>query len=191
MPCLLPTHAWNFAASWFTPLIEALSSQHKFIQCMHSWERWHISCFNRKACAKSFFSTEKFVRIDCPCASWKPKLWNKEAFKGFKSLLAQEGRRELDALKSNRSPGSGPVSPLCLGLLHIVWGSTQIALFPNTSCMVDTQPSLFFFQSSSSEQQPTSLSSHYGPHTLQALWSYWILPRALCGITNLVLQKNK
>ena len=80
---------------------------------MHSWERWHISCFNRKACAKSFFSTEKFVRIDCPCASWKPKVWNKEAFKGFKSLLAQEGRRELDALKSNRSPGSGPCqSPL-------------------------------------------------------------------------------
>ena len=45
--------------------------------------------FNRKACTKSFFSTEKFVMIDCSSAPWKPKVWNKEAFKGFKGLLAQ------------------------------------------------------------------------------------------------------
>ena len=63
--------------------------QHKFLKYMHSWERWHISFFNRKSCTKSFFSTEKFVMIDCPSVPWKPKVWNKKAFKSFKGLLAQ------------------------------------------------------------------------------------------------------
>ena len=86
MPCsFLPTYAWNFAGSWLKPY----PLQHKFLKYMHSWERWHISFFNRKSCTKSFFSTEKFVMIDCPSAPWKPKVWNKKAFKSFKGLLAQ------------------------------------------------------------------------------------------------------
>ena len=89
MPCpFLPTHAWNFAGSWFSPFIEALSSAAQ-ISKIYAFLGEVAYQFNRKACTKSFFSTEKFVMIDCSSAPWKPKVWNKEAFKGFKGLLAQ------------------------------------------------------------------------------------------------------
>lgn len=98
-------------------------------------KNWHISCFNRKSFASSFFSTEKVVTIDCPCASWKPKVWKKQHSETFEGLLTQKRGRELEALESDTSTGSGASSSTLTQPLPSCLESTQLALCPTHSCI--------------------------------------------------------
>lgn len=144
MPEILPVIDWLL---WW----KLCPLQHKFMTCNHSWERWHITGFNGKACARSFFSVEKAVTIGWPCVAWKPKSGTRQQSETFEGLLAQEGGREFEVLESNRNVRSGPSSftltrppPSCLrehpacSLPHpFLHGSGLL-------CRLDAQHSPFF-----------------------------------------------
>lgn len=106
---------------------------------------------------------------------------NSETIEGLPALADD---REPDALESNTGLGVDPAHPFSLGLLQVVQGSTQLELFLALfcialACFVGWVHNTHHFSASfpyQSSSQP-SLGPPYRPHTLQAFWFYWILPK--------------
>lgn len=151
--------------------------QNTLIQGIHPLKTWHISCFNGKSSAHSFFSSDKVVSVHH--GNSRSGTSNSENFEG---LLALEGGRKIDSLESNntsprRRPNSSTLSwplPSCLrehpmcSLPHPVLHSS--AFYDTLLHHFSTR---FPYQSSNQH----SLSSHYSTCTLQALSSHWILQK--------------
>ena len=140
--------------------------------------------------------TQLWLQI-VPVHHGNPRSGTRQHSEAFAGLLALEGGRELDTLASNTSPRSGPSSSTLTGLLQVVWGRMQLALFPTPCCTAlacfvgclhstDLFPASYPYQSSS---QP-ALSSCCPPCTLQALWSCWILPK-LSMVLSLPLYRRQ